>query len=420
MFSLAFNYTLRRRLFLLRALVIDCGIGWFIFFTLLLCFSSCGDKRHTADEVLVINPKEADRSMLLSELVDSVYYIKLETSENCLMGQLREVVIKEKYIYAIDKQQEAIFVFDKKGRFISKLDNKGESPEEYTVMGPVFISENEDFIEVIDDSKRERSRMIKYSNISFEYLRERPVIAPVANSWRRKNDFMYFSTQQIENIVNDEVTNADLIVVKDNKDQRALFKKNIDSQGNTFSPNVESFTVNDKGDIYVSLMYSNTFYQLSGMEADPILTIDFEKYGMDNTVGQRSTQKQMEYLERGTEGLATFPVLNINNDDVMAFSYYFKENSTNQLNHYINFKKSNRYFHVHKIVNDLTDFPRNIYLSSYLWAIRYEVMHGDFLVEVVLPWHELQEKEMYFNGVGTVKAEDNPIILLMKPKKVFM
>jgi hypothetical protein len=88
--------------------------------------------------------------MNLSEIVDSINCIKLQIDSNDLMGRVREIIIKKKYIYAIDISQRIIFVFDKTGKFVSKLNKRGEGPDEYLSMGPVFIDDNEEYVELIN------------------------------------------------------------------------------------------------------------------------------------------------------------------------------------------------------------------------------------------------------------------------------
>lgn len=75
--------------------------------------------------------------------------IKLQTDSSDVMGKVREIIIREKYIYAQDVLQQSVFVFDKKGRFISKLAKRGEGPDEYVWMGPIYIDEKERYIDVI-------------------------------------------------------------------------------------------------------------------------------------------------------------------------------------------------------------------------------------------------------------------------------
>lgn len=391
--------------------------------TLFFLLIGCGKKEQVAENVLSINPQEADPSILLSELVDTVTYIRLETNEKSIMAYTREIIIKNKYIYAVDRDLKAVFVFDMKGNFVSKLNKYGSGPDEYGMLYQVLVDDDEEYIEVFD-YRGERSRIIKYENITFEPLEDREISLPFANTMRKEkdDDIYYFSAQQHENTIGSEVTNADIIAVKGGQTQNALFKKKIITGGSMFSPNSESFTTNDKGEIFISLMYNHTFYQLLNMEAHPVLTVDFGKYGIDHSIGLKSTKEQQAYLyaDNSTEGLASFPVLNIYDSNISAFSYYFKSGNRNHLHHYIHFKKTNQVFHTKDIVNDLTNYPEKVYLSSYFFALNHEVLHGKYLVDIVLPWHTNEGKTIEIPHVGTVEPEDNPVILMMKLKEEYI
>src|SRR5690606_31163170 len=152
------------------------------------------------------------------------------------------------------------------------------------------------------------SKILKYSNISFDFLDEKEIFNVHANSSKRIKDFYYFSAQQLHNYINGESTNGDIIVV--NKDKtKILFDKKIDTHGNNYAFYTEAFMENDKNEIYASLMFNQTFYKLNGFDAIPFLTVDFGKYAIDNAIGLKSTAEQLEYL-REVKG-AYFPVLNI-------------------------------------------------------------------------------------------------------------
>ncbi len=165
--------------------------------------SGCKDKEHTGMvEVIKINPYEVKDEINLSEIADSVIYIKLQTDSNCVMGRIHDIFIREKYIYALDVSQHIIFVFDKHGKLISKLDKRGKGPDEYLRLGPTFIDDNEELIEFINYSGK-NPNITKYSNISFNLLDNKTQMPGIsANSCRREGDTYYFATQQIENIVN--------------------------------------------------------------------------------------------------------------------------------------------------------------------------------------------------------------------------
>lgn len=389
--------------------------------TLLLLAASmqfhCSNKKQIAEhatkvEVVHLDPSRATE-VNLSAFVQSVEYIKLQSDSSCVMGRLKEILIRDKFIYAIDLSQMAIFVFDKKGNYISKLDKRGNGPGEYNFMGPVFIDANEKYIEIIDDRGVD-SKILKYSNISFDFLGEKEIHKVRANAAKRMEDFYYFSTQQLDNHINGERTNGDIIVVHQDS-TKILFDKKIDTHGSYYSFYTEAFMMNDKNDLYASLMFDHTFYKLEGFDAISFLTVDFGEYAVDNAIGLKSTAEQLEYL-REVKG-AYFPVLNINNKDMLSFSYYFRDKLGDiSINQYIRLG-TGAVFHSNKIKNDITGFPENIFFSINN-AVNHEVWHKDYLVDIVLPSDYLPHKiPKEIEGLGEVSIDDNPIIVLMKLKK---
>ena len=400
-----------------------------IVFAFLVCLI-LGCKKHkdivSEDEVIRINPNQAREVVNLSEIVDSVKYIKLETGPGYLMGRILRIIIKEKYIYALDLSRQSIYVFDKEGKYVSVLDKQGKGPDEYLRLGPIIIDNNEEFIKIYTSSG-EGNVFLKYSNISFNLIEKISMPRVYANSVRNEGDLYYFATQQIENIVDGKSTNADILVVNNGEIAKCLFNKTITTRGSGFSPNVESFTKNNEGKLFVSIMYNNTFYELDKMNANPFITIDFGRDGIDNSIGNEPLDKQLEYLKSIT-GLAAFPVLNINNADIMAFSYYFAEDNNSKLfqknpglHQYLIFKKSNKTIHTKSIKNDITGFPEEIYFTTYYHNIAHEAWYKNYLVDIVNPASYLSKKnktQKYVEGLGEISINDNPIIILIKLKEL--
>jgi hypothetical protein len=130
----------------------------------------------------------------------------------------------------------------------------------------------------------------------------------------------------------------------------------------------------------------------------------------------------MAYI-KDINGLASFPVLNINNSDIMSFSYYFKQGKGKELffgekdiRQYIKIK--DKTYHVKKIRNDLTDFPDRLYLSSYLLGCIHEVCYEDYLVDVIVTNHYFSDLDakIFVEGLGEVTADEEIIVVLMKLK----
>ncbi|MBN2755838.1 MAG: 6-bladed beta-propeller [Bacteroidales bacterium] len=215
-----------------------------IFAFLLLSFVvSCTET--TKIETISINPDDA-RDISLSEFVDSVKYIKLQTDSNCYTGRILEIIIRNKYIYLNDYSQKAIIVFDKKGKFITKLVKQGNGPEEYNAIDGFFVDSTENYIEIHDNTK---SKVIKYKNISFSFESKIDIKRISSNTIRQIDNYVYHSTHRIDNVVDEktkEVNNADIIICKDGKIEKLLFPKKIVTNNNYYSVFSESFIINDE------------------------------------------------------------------------------------------------------------------------------------------------------------------------------
>ena len=374
-------------------------------------------------ETINIHPMEADEFIPLSEIADSIKCIKLQIDSGDAMGRIREIIIKKKYIYAVDISQQVIFVFNKEGLLVTKLNKKGRGPGEYSRIGPVFIDDDESYIEIVNYTGGKQS-ILRYKNLSFDYINTTLSYPDIsANSVKRHKGLFYFAIQQIDNHINDKDTNGDLVICDSENNFKVLFDKKIITERHYFSMTNECFSINNKEELFFSPMYGNRFYQLKDWEAIPLFQIDFGTYNMSEFVGLQSTREQMEYI-RNMNHVASFPVLNIYDDRIFAFSYYFKESDTERwikesdFRQYVKFKKSKKVYHAKMIKNDLSVFPDRLYISSYFFGCVHQVLHEDYLVDIILPdlyFNDMDEK-VYVEGLGEISADSDPIIVMAKLK----
>ena len=378
--------------------------------------------------IIKINPNEATEFVNLSEIVESVEYIPLKTPEDNPMGQVMLTIVKEKYIYAFSLDPNAVFVFDKKGEFIAKLNKSGRGPGEYTFITGVFVDDNEKFIEIMSDD----GSIKKYNNITFDFISETDIPYVATNNSAKSGDKYYFSPQQMENIINDKPTNTSLVIMQNGQIIKTAFDKKIKTtQGNHsnfWSPNYESFCVNDKGELFISTMYDNSFYQLEDTIARAILTVDFGNKGINNEqLTSKPTYEQYDYLE-SMNGLASFPVLNVYSDELIAFSYNFKDGVDDNIytnmtspflgNIYQYIKLNDKVYHTKRIKNDITDFPNYVDFVSYQHVL-HQPQYKDYLIDVIQPYKYIPEdaSQIQTKALGAITIEDNPIVVLMKLKK---
>jgi hypothetical protein len=80
----------------------------------------------------------------LSELVDSIEVVKLETNESCLIGHIKKVSLTEHYIGVLDDgiSSREYKLFNRHGRFLCKIGSVGQGAFEYTSLSDVQIDES--------------------------------------------------------------------------------------------------------------------------------------------------------------------------------------------------------------------------------------------------------------------------------------
>jgi hypothetical protein len=70
----------------------------------------------------------------------SVELIPLETINNSLIGRLRKMFYYQGHYYVLDGQQNIVIVFDRDGKFIFKIDKRGQGPGEYPFLNDIHIN----------------------------------------------------------------------------------------------------------------------------------------------------------------------------------------------------------------------------------------------------------------------------------------
>lgn len=106
-----------------------------------------------------------NNQILLSDIVDSITYIPLETNYKSLIGRIDKVVCTDDYIYILDSEvSKSVFVFDYFGKFISVINNRGNGPGEFNKIVDFCCNSNGEVF-VYDTGLR---KVIKYK-ISGEF-----------------------------------------------------------------------------------------------------------------------------------------------------------------------------------------------------------------------------------------------------------
>ena len=125
----------------------------FIETILLLVMTSCGSDNASTDGFITVDVTQSSYSpkkeLVLQDFMD-VEYIPLETNDEFINhGYVR--VVGEKYIIVTNYRNDGdIFVYNRKGKAIRKINRKGQGGEEYTYITNITLDEDNNEIFVND------------------------------------------------------------------------------------------------------------------------------------------------------------------------------------------------------------------------------------------------------------------------------
>ena len=101
-----------------------------------------------------IDPKNMPEGNLrMSDLIESIEYIPLETTDECLIGNGVFYDFSDNYIIAGDYKGETAYLFDRKGKFMRPIGSKGGGPQDFTHLGYMWIDANSRYVVINTSGK---------------------------------------------------------------------------------------------------------------------------------------------------------------------------------------------------------------------------------------------------------------------------
>lgn len=121
---------------------------------------ACNQSSKT-DNGIDLSMLNSDNILKLSSLYDSISYIKLETTPECLIGSIKKIIPFANQYFIFDEEYSNIFIFDAKGKFLKKIGEKGTGPNEYVKIDDICFDQTKNRLFVLDNR---RNRIQVYDN----------------------------------------------------------------------------------------------------------------------------------------------------------------------------------------------------------------------------------------------------------------
>lgn len=80
-----------------------------------------------------------------------VEFVKLETNENCLIKKMKHIVTHDSLLFIQADYSDHLFIFDRKGNFITQIGHKGQGTGEYIKISTFFIDKADQSVVIVDD-----------------------------------------------------------------------------------------------------------------------------------------------------------------------------------------------------------------------------------------------------------------------------
>lgn len=104
----------------------------------------------SCDNMQTIVVRTGNTPYPIDEIIDSTEYVRLETTDDNLIGYISQIRTTDDCIVVTDKQNQTVFVFDRRGKALGSIKRTGRGPQEYTGISAVSLTPDGQRIVITD------------------------------------------------------------------------------------------------------------------------------------------------------------------------------------------------------------------------------------------------------------------------------
>lgn len=89
-----------------------------------------------------------------SDFADSIRFIKLETTKECLITDIRSLIFHKNELIVCDNRNNEIYFFNRAGKYLRKISKKGSGPGEYLSISICLFDQEKEIFTIFDQIQR--------------------------------------------------------------------------------------------------------------------------------------------------------------------------------------------------------------------------------------------------------------------------
>ena len=123
---------------------------------LILCLTSCNTRKSAENEIGCEIDDDYDSRVSFDSLgvIDSVRIVQLETENEYVVGNIDKILCNDTLLYLVCKEQEGIFVYNIKGKFLNYMSRWGHGKNEYVHIDDAFLDKRTGQVNVLSSNEK--------------------------------------------------------------------------------------------------------------------------------------------------------------------------------------------------------------------------------------------------------------------------
>ena len=364
-----------------------------------LCFTMCNPKSQTDELTISVdldNPEEAS----LFDYFSSIELLPLETSPNALITGVSKMIVHQNNYYVLDKQQCIVLVFDKAGRYLFKIDKKGQGVGEYSFISDFNFNPYTGNLEIFEPSGG-----VKIYDYLGNFIEQKRINYP---GFRAAHYFIAIDNDT--HVFHSKYTPKKIIYF--NLDDKKLLSEQFEEHRSLGAYSGAPYQYRDEW--YFFRPIHPVVYKIENEQLKAAFRFDFGKYATDGRV--TTISKKKPFIEKTEEvfNLFSYMIQSVrHNDKYILASLLWKE-----LGEYPGPRGNIIYDKATGKSKYILDFSEGVLFNS---TRGEEIIVTDEYVMMPTQWVDLEkrikkemlspEQQVIFEKLVNAEQEENPILI---------